>query len=190
MKNFEFFFQQLSEIKEVWEIYQIFENERKKFLEETKEYNAEIQAHQDILRGYRQQIKEIKQELEELRQLKQEEEEALRNLKDKKTKQRIDNMVHALASEKENIKDKKKQILPNTLKEVQVYTQDNKVQKMKPAQNLYGEELYKKYRVALKESRELKNKIADLELENLQLNIEIRDFYAEIALQEQDKGSK
>lgn len=184
MKDFEAYFQQLSEIKETWEIYQIFEGERKKFLSEVQGYNAEIQAHQEILKDYRRQIREAKQELESIFALKQKEEIELEALKENKSKQKLKNIIKSLHQERQKIKEKKHEFMPSVLKEVEVYDQNKQKQTLQPVHNIYSEDLYKKYRVNLKESRELKNKVMELELENMQLKVEIRDFYTEMALKE------
>ncbi|WP_147277557.1 nickel-binding protein Mua [Helicobacter mustelae] len=176
--------EKINDIKDTWEIYKIFESERQKFKEEEKEYSGEIQSYQEILRDYRQKIKLTKLELEGLQKKIKEEEEALSSLKEKKDQHKILEMMQTLQQQKKQIQEKKRKIMPNALKEVKVYNKHGKIAGMQPAENLYGEELYQKYRVALKESRELKNKISDLELENRQLRIEVRDSYAELALQE------
>lgn len=184
MKNFDLFFQKLVDIKETWEIYKIFENERERFVQEREEYQIEIQKDQEKLRQYRNEIIELKNEIQSLKKQKEVYEKSLELLQEKKIKQRIKNDINKLSQEKNQLKEKKQEVLPDALLDVEVFLDNGEIKKLKTARRIYDESLFAMYRIALKEGREFRNKIAELELENSQLKIELRDFHTEIVLKE------
>ena len=188
MKNFDLFFQKLVDIKESWEIFRIFESEREKFAREQEEYDAELEKTQENLRIYRNKIAELKKEVAKLQTQKENHEKSLKLLEEKKTKQRIKNQVKKIEEEKKEIKEKKQEIFPDAMSQVEVFDENGEIKKMRCVRRIYDESLYNKYRIALKEGREFRNKIAELELENSRLKIELRDFCNEIALKERLEG--
>ncbi|WP_104697745.1 MULTISPECIES: nickel-binding protein Mua [unclassified Helicobacter] len=184
MKDFNLFFQKLVDIKESWEIFKIFENEREKFSQEKEEYQIEIQKDQEKLRQCRNEILELRAEVLELKKQKEAYEESLVGLKEKRVRQNVQKNVEKLMKEKDALKNKKQEVLPEELKEVEVFLENGEIKKLRAARKVYDESLFSKYRIALKEGREFRNKIAELELENSQLKIELRDAYTEMILKE------
>ncbi len=187
MKNFDLFFQKLVDIKESWEIFRLFEEERQRFLQEKEEYRLEIEKNQENLRQCRNLIQETKVQIENLQKQKEQYQKAIDKLQEKKTTQRIKNNISKLHEEKQHIKEKNEEILPHALQQVEVFMEDGEIRKMRCARKIYDESLFGKYRVALKESRIFRNKIAELELENSQLKIELRDLHTEMILEERLK---
>ncbi len=170
----------LQDIKEGWEIMSAIKIKSDTFAKEIKSYKDEINALQNQLKTMRKTIKTTQQQLLTLESQKQATTEELQSL------QKDFNIKKIQAQSKtqhQKIQENRSAILPGALKNVEIYLKDGSITKAKPAQKVFGEDLYKKYRVELKENRVLKNKISELELENKRLEIELRDFYAELQLE-------
>ena len=184
MKNFDMFFKKLVDIKESWEIFRVFEEEREKFAKEAEEYHRDLQESQELLRVCRNQIHEDKSELEKLKKQIQAQEKALKLLKEKRLKCRVKTKVDEIQEEKKILNQKRKEILPQPISEVEVFTENGEIKSLKASRRLYNEELFSQYRITMKENRIFRNRVSELELENAQLKIELRDLQREIALQE------
>lgn len=170
----------IDEIRECWEITGIIDDKRQSLQKEFDSYKKEILASQKKLKELRAQESALKDELKTLESKRGEIKEEIAKLRnDLSVQQAINN------SKKDSIdvQQARKSILPGALKSVEIYLKDGSIAKAKPAQKVFGEDVYKKYRVELKENRTLKAELSKIELENKRLNIELRDFYTEMALE-------
>lgn len=189
MKDFNIFFQKLIDIKESWEIFKLFEAERQKFIKDTNEYRDELEKSQELLAKVRAQITEGKQELESLHKQIEAQKKSIALLEEKKTKTKIKAQIKTLQEQKENLKASQKEILPSSLKSIEVFDENGEIRLLKSVRHVYDSEVFNKYRVALKENRILRDKIAEFELSNSQLKIELRDLYSEIAIKEREENA-
>ena len=94
-----------------------------------------------------------------------------------------------LEEQQENLKASQKEILPSSLKSIEVFDENGEIKLLKSVRHVYDSEVFNKYRVALKENRILRDKIAEFELSNSQLKIELRDLYSEIAIKEREENA-
>ena len=170
----------LQEIKENWEIVGIIAHKKETLQKQLNSYKSDIADSQAILKDLRAKEAELKDTLNELTTKKYEVSEELSRLRDELSVQKV---INNAKRAKLDLQETRKQILPGALRSVQIYLKDGSIAKAKPAQKIFSEDIYKKYRVELKENHILKTKISELELENKRLNIELRDFYAELALE-------
>lgn len=189
MKDFNIFFQKLIDIKESWEIFKLFEAERQKFIKDTNEYRDELEKSQELLAKVRAQITEGKQELESLHKQIEAQKKSIALLEEKKTKTKIKAQIKTLQEQKENLEASQKEILPSSLKSIEVFDENGEIRLLKSVRHVYDSEVFNKYRVALKENRILRDKIAEFELSNSQLKIELRDLYSEIAIKEREENA-
>ena len=189
MKDFNIFFQKLIDIKESWEIFKLFEAERQKFIKDTNEYRDELEKSQELLAKVRAQIAEGKQELESLHKQIEAQKKSIALLEEKKTKTKIKAQIKTLEEQQENLKASQKEILPSSLKSIEVFDENGEIKLLKSVRHVYDSEVFNKYRVALKENRILRDKIAEFELSNSQLKIELRDLYSEIAIKEREENA-
>ncbi|WP_095295139.1 nickel-binding protein Mua [Helicobacter sp. 13S00482-2] len=177
---FQEFIQKSSDIKEVWEIAKLFEEERERFKQESLNYETEIKQAKKLLKDFRSQCAIIKKEVAELQAIKDEKTKEIQTLKEDIFKQKIKNNISRLKKEKDDIKNEKKdEILPKPIELIDIYLKDGSIAKAKPTKRVFTDALYKRYRVILKENKSLKEQILEFELENSKLKIELRDFYAE-----------
>lgn len=170
----------LEQIKESWEIAGAIKSKQEALQKELQSYKDEILTQQNTLKDLRSQESALKEQIKELESKKRNASEELAKLHDEISVQTI---ITQAKKAKLELQESRKQILPGSLKSVQIYLKDGSIAKAKPAQKLFGEDVYKKYRVAFKENHTLRNHISDLELENKRLQIELRDFYADLALE-------
>lgn len=189
MKDFNIFFQKLIDIKESWEIFKLFEAERQKFIKDTNEYRDELEKSQELLAKVRAQITEGKQELESLHKQIEAQKKSIALLEEKKSKAKIKAQIKTLQEQQENLKASQKEILPSSLKSIEVFDENGEIKLLKSVRHVYDSEVFNKYRVALKENRILRDKIAEFELSNSQLKIELRDLYSEIAIKEREENA-
>lgn len=189
MRDFNIFFQKLIDIKESWEIFKLFEAERQKFIKDTNEYRDELEKSQELLAKVRAQITEGKQELESLHKQIEAQKKSIALLEEKKTKTKIKAQIKTLQEQQENLKASQKEILPSSLKSIEVFDENGEIKLLKSVRHVYDSEVFNKYRVALKENRILRDKIAEFELSNSQLKIELRDLYSEIAIKEREENA-
>lgn len=189
MKDFNILFQKLIDIKESWEIFKLFEAERQKFIKDTNEYRDELEKSQELLAKVRAQITEGKQELESLHKQIEAQKKSIALLEEKKSKAKIKAQIKTLEEQKENLKASQKEILPSSLKSIEVFDENGEIKLLKSVRHVYDSEVFNKYRVALKENRILRDKIAEFELSNSQLQIELRDLYSEIAIKEREENA-
>lgn len=189
MRDFNIFFQKLIDIKESWEIFKLFEAERQKFIKDTNEYRDELEKSQELLAKVRAQITEGKQELESLHKQIEAQKKSIALLEEKKSKAKIKAQIKTLQEQKENLKASQKEILPSSLKSIEVFDENGEIKLLKSVRHVYDSEVFNKYRVALKENRILRDKIAEFELSNSQLKIELRDLYSEIAIKEREENA-
>lgn len=170
----------LEQIKESWEIAGAIKSKQEALQKELQSYKDEILTQQATLKDLRTQESALKEQIKELESKKRKASEELAKLHDEISVQKI---ITQAKKAKLELQESRKQILPGSLKSVQIYLKDGSIAKAKPAQKLFGEDVYKKYRVAFKENHTLRNHISELELENKRLQIELRDFYADLALE-------
>lgn len=190
MKNFDIFFQKLVDIKESWEIFKVFESERQKFMQDAEEYHNELEKNQEFLAKVRAQITESKNELEALHRQIKSEERSLSALREKKTKTKIKTQIQNLEEKREKLKEDQKEILPSSLKKIEVFDENGEIKILKSVRRVYDSEVFNRYRIALKENRILRNKVAEFELSNSQLKIELRDLHSEITIKEREEHRK
>lgn len=190
MKNFDIFFQKLVDIKESWEIFKVFESERQKFMQDAEEYHNELEKNQEFLAKVRAQITESKNELEALHKQIKSEERSLSALREKKTKTKIKTQIQNLEEKREKLKEDQKEILPSSLKKIEVFDENGEIKILKSVHRVYDSEVFNRYRIALKENRILRNKVAEFELSNSQLKIELRDLHSEITIKEREEHRK
>lgn len=177
---FQDFIEKSSDIKESWEIAQLFEEEREKFKQEIFSYKQDILQAKKTLKKMRLQIADSKDKIEKFEELKNQKISEIEAIKQDLFKQKIKKNISKLNHEKyQMINEKKEEILPKPLETVDIYLKDGSVAKARPAKRIFTDNLYKKYRVILKENKILKEQILEFELENSKLKIELRDFYAE-----------
>lgn len=190
-KIFQDFIQKSSEIKETWEIVQLFEEERQKFKQEFLTYENEIKQAKKLLKELRLQSSKIKEEISEMKELKEKKIKEMQELRQDLFKQKIKKNISKLKFEKDQIQhEKKDEILPKPLETIDIYLKDGTIAKARPTKKVFTDTLYKKYRVILKENKALKDQMLEYELENSKLKIELRDFYTEDMLKANNSPKK
>lgn len=170
----------LEQIKESWELAGVIIDKADSLQKELQSYKDEILSSQATLKDLRAKESALKEQIQELESKKRNASNELAKLNDEISVQKIINQAKKAKLE---LQESRKQILPGSLKSVQIYLKDGSIAKAKPAQKIFSEDVYKKYRVAFKENRTLKIHISSLELENKRLQIELRDFYSDLALE-------
>lgn len=173
----------IQDIKDSWDMRGFIGRKKKEIAEEIKSYKQEILTYQDELKGLRKELTEGKNTIEDLESQKQKLQEEITQLTQDLIVEKAKSGVKA---EQKKVLESRQKLLPAALKSVQIYLKDGSVAKAKPAQKLFSEDIYKKYRVELKENHILKTQLSELELENKRLSIELRDFYAELMLEGMD----
>lgn len=190
-KIFQDFIQKSSEIRETWEIVQLFEEERAKFKQEFLTYENEIKQAKKLLKELRLQSSKIKEEILTMKELKEKKTKEMQELRQDLFKQKIKKNISKLRLEKDQIQhEKKDEILPKPLEAIDIYLKDGTIAKARPTKKVFTDALYKKYRVILKENKALKDQMLEYELENSKLKIELRDFYTEDMLKANNSSKK
>lgn len=170
----------LDEITEGWEAIKTIQSKTNKFLEKINDYKNEIDTLQEQLRLLRKEERSIQAYLKTFDDKKIAINEELQELQ---KQLEIKKIRHNSQAEQQELINDRNKILPGALRSVEIYLKDGSITKAKPAQRLFSEDLYKKYRVELKENRILKARISELELENKRLEIELRDFLTDLKLE-------
>lgn len=173
----------IQDIKDSWDMRGFIGRKKKEIAEEIKSYKQEILTYQDELKGLRKELTEGKNTIEDLESQKQKLQEEITQLTQDLI---VEKAKSGNKAEQKKVLESRQKLLPAALKSVQIYLKDGSVAKAKPAQKLFSEDIYKKYRVELKENHILKTQLSELELENKRLSIELRDFYAELMLEGMD----
>lgn len=173
----------IQDIKDSWDMRGFIGRKKKEIAEEIKSYKQEILTYQDELKGLRKELTEGKNTIEDLESQKQKLQEEITQLTQDLI---VEKAKSSNKAEQKKVLESRQKLLPAALKSVQIYLKDGSVAKAKPAQKLFSEDIYKKYRVELKENHILKTQLSELELENKRLSIELRDFYAELMLEGMD----
>lgn len=173
----------IQDIKDSWDMRGFIGRKKKEIAEEIKSYKQEILTYQDELKGLRKELTEGKNTIEDLESQKQKLQEEITQLTQDLI---VEKAKSSTKAEQKKVLESRQKLLPAALKSVQIYLKDGSVAKAKPAQKLFSEDIYKKYRVELKENHILKTQLSELELENKRLSIELRDFYAELMLEGMD----
>lgn len=187
---FQDFVEKSSEIKESWEIVRLFEEEREKFRQDLANYEKEINHAKTTLSDIRSKILDLKNEIGILKTKKEEKVAQINLIKQDLFKQKIKKNISNLKHEKYQIvHDKKEEILPKPIETVDIYLKDGSIAKARPVKKVFSDILYKRYRIILRENKSLKEQILGFELENSKLKIEVRDFYTEDILRENEKSS-
>lgn len=187
---FQEFIEKSSEIKESWEIVRLFETEREKFHQDIIAYEEEINQAKSTLRNIRLKTLDLKDEIEKLNTKKEEKITQINEIKQDLFRHKIKKNISNLKHEKYQIvHEKKEEILPKPIESVDIYLKDGSIAKARPVKKIFSDVLYKKYRIILRENRSLKEQILEFELENSKLKIEVRDFYTEDMLRENEKSS-
>ena len=170
----------LQDIQEGWKLAGAIADRQAALQKELQGYKDEILASQATLKSLRTKVAECKSALATLESKERQARQELARLHDEIS---IQTIIKESKLANEKLQESRKQILPGSLKSVEIYLKDGSIAKAKPAQKLFGEDVYKKYRVAFKENHTLKSRLSELELENKRLHIELRDFYSELALE-------
>lgn len=187
---FQDFIEKSSEIKESWEIARLFEAEREKFRQDIAIYEREINQAKATLRDIRLKTLDLKDEIEKLNAKKEETITQINEINQDLFRHKIKKNISNLKHEKYQIvHEKKEEILPKPIESVDIYLKDGSIAKARPVKKIFSDMLYKKYRIILRENRSLKEQILEFELENSKLKIEVRDFYTEDILRENEKSS-
>ena len=134
----------LQEIKENWEIVGIIAHKKETLQKELNSYKSDIADSQAILKDLRAKEAELKDTLNELTTKKYEVSEELSRLRDELSVQKV---INNAKRAKLDLQETRKQILPGALRSVQIYLKDGSIAKAKPAQKIFSEDIYKKYRV-------------------------------------------
>ncbi|PAF52872.1 hypothetical protein BKH44_00250 [Helicobacter sp. 13S00477-4] len=167
-------------MKESWEVFRLFEEEREKFKQEIFSYEQEIFQAKEKLKKIRLRYIKLKNEMNDIEEIKQKKIQEINEIKQYLFKQKIQKNISKLKNEKSNLLGEKKEaLLPKPVEMIDIYLKDGSIAKARPVKKIFTDILYKKYRVLLKENKSLKEHILDFELENSKLKIELRDFYTE-----------
>lgn len=170
----------LQDIQEGWKLAGAIADRQAALQKELQGYKDEILASQATLKSLRAKVAEYKSVLATLESKERQARQELARLHDEIS---IQTIIKESKLANQKLQESRKQILPGSLKSVEIYLKDGSIAKAKPAQKIFGEDVYKKYRVAFKENHTLKSRLSELELENKRLHIELRDFYSELALE-------
>ena len=143
----------LEQIKESWELAGVIIDKADSLQKELQSYKDEILSSQATLKDLRAKESALKEQIQELESKKRNASNELAKLHDEISVQKI---ITQAKKAKLELQESRKQILPGSLKSVQIYLKDGSIAKAKPAQKIFSEDVYKKYRVAFKENRTLK----------------------------------
>lgn len=160
---FERFIQEERQIQESWQIFELFEEERRKWREELAHLEADREAAQKAIDALTLQVIEVQESLERAKEQLKEREEALLEV------------IVPLMEE-------------SALDYLEVIGKGGKVVKARAARNYYPEAyvatLFKEREELLGE-KGMRERVLDLELENAKLKIELRDLANEAKLEEE-----
>ncbi|BDQ28362.1 nickel-binding protein Mua [Helicobacter ailurogastricus] len=184
---FEEFIKKASEMKESWEVVQLFEEERQKFHEELQAYEEEIENARAVLRDLRAQVMQTKEQIKELQDCQKSKEEEIQEIRQELLSHKIKRDLLQLEKDKPDIPQSSDEPLPQALEVVEIYLKDRSIARARPAKRYFGDQLYRQYRVLLRENHVLKDRIFGLDLENSTLKIELRDRQTQDKLQAQSK---
>ncbi|WP_205588350.1 nickel-binding protein Mua [Helicobacter vulpis] len=175
---FQEFIQKAPEIKEKWEVVRLFEEERQKFQEELQVYENEIAQARAVLKDLRAELLEARTHLKELENRQQSKKEEIKVIQQELFSHKVQRDLVAQQKHKQELLDQAQdeELLPQPVDFVEIYLKDRSVAKARPAKRFFGDQLYRKYRVLLRENRALKDRIFELDLENSTLKIELRDI--------------
>ncbi|MFC3847267.1 nickel-binding protein Mua [Helicobacter baculiformis] len=174
---FQEFIQKAPEIKEKWEVVRLFEEERQKFQEELQVYENEIAQARAVLKDLRAELLEAKNHLKDLETRQQSKKEEIKAIQQELFTHKVQRDLVAKQKNREEILDQEdKELLPQPVSFVEIYLKDRSVARARPAKRFFSDQLYRKYRVLLRENRALKDRIFELDLENSTLKIELRDI--------------
>ncbi|WP_240329518.1 nickel-binding protein Mua [Helicobacter suis] len=184
---FQEFIKKASKMKEHWEVVQLFEEERQKFHEELQAYEDEIKQARGVLRDLRAQVTQIKEKLKDLQVYKEEKEEEIKQIKQELLSYQIQRDLSHLQKDKPEIPDLEQEPLPQPVEFVEIYLKDHSIAKARPAKRFFSDQIYRQYRVLLRENHMLKDRIFGLDLENSTLKIELRDLKTQNLLESKDQ---
>ncbi|WP_199766083.1 nickel-binding protein Mua [Helicobacter salomonis] len=175
---FQEFIQKAPEIKEKWELVRLFEEERQKFQEELQVYENEITQARSALKDLRAQLLEAKTHLKDLQNRHQSKKEEIKAIQQELLTHKVQRDLVLQQKHKQELLDQAEdpELLPQPVDFVEIYLKDRSIAKARPAKRFFGDQLYRKYRVLLRENRALKDRIFELDLENSTLKIELRDI--------------
>ncbi|GMB92533.1 nickel-binding protein Mua [Helicobacter bizzozeronii] len=173
---FQEFIKKAPMMKEKWEVVQLFEEERQKFQEELRSYEQEIEQARAVLKKLRAEVMETKESLKNLQKRQKDKEQEMQQLKEELLSHRVKRDLLVLEKDKEFLQEDSHEPLPQPVSLVEIYLKDRSVAKARPAKRFFGEQLYRKYRVLLRENHMLKDKLFKLDLENSTLKVELRDI--------------
>lgn len=181
-----------NDIKEAWQIADIFESKKNEFVQGLKKYESFVEKKEKELEAVQKDIKEANDTLKEVNK---ELETIKSGLVDMQTKAKFyKNKINQGKTIRESIlemqlegvpDDKEMQDLLNItplirefqpLGIVDVHVKDGKVARARVAQKIYSENLYENYKKSSIRLIKLKEKIRELELTNSKLEIELRDY--------------
>lgn len=163
-------------MKEGWEVVQLFEEERQRFQEELRSYEQEIEQARAVLKNLRAEVMETKESLKKLEERQKSKEQEMQQIKEELLSHRVKRDLLVLEKDKSFLESDNSEPLPQPVGFVEIYLKDHSIAKARPAKRFFGEQLYRKYRVLLRENRMLKDKLFKLDLENSTLKIELRDI--------------
>ncbi|WP_199769195.1 nickel-binding protein Mua [Helicobacter cynogastricus] len=173
---FQEFIQKAPDIKEKWEIVRLFEEERQKFQEELQAYENEIAQARSALKTLRSELIEAKNHLKDLEARHQNKKEEIKTLQQELFTHKVQRDLVLKQKNREERLEQDEELLPQPVSFVEIYLKDRSVAKARPAKRFFGDQLYRKYRVLLRENKALKDRIFELDLENSTLKIELRDI--------------
>ncbi|CAM2749523.1 nickel-binding protein Mua [Helicobacter felis] len=173
---FQEFIQKAPDIKEKWEIVRLFEEERQKFQEELQAYENEIAQARSALKALRSELMEAKNHLKDLENRHQNKKEEIKTLQQELFTHKVQRDLVLKQKNREERLEQDEELLPQPVSFVEIYLKDRSVAKARPAKRFFGDQLYRKYRVLLRENKALKDRIFELDLENSTLKIELRDI--------------
>ncbi|MDU7693556.1 MAG: nickel-binding protein Mua [Helicobacter sp.] len=175
-------FKKLIDIKDSYEIYELFEEKRAQFELTRNEYEREIKESKLKLMQLRSKIKELNAQKNAILEQKEQLEFEIEDLKTDKVRAKFELPLKKATKEAQEIKIMRDEIMPKKLEKIEVFLEDGTSASLAPLRAVYDESLCQKYRVTLRENREAKHRIEFLELENRQLKIELRDYFSELDL--------
>ncbi|CRF46173.1 nickel-binding protein Mua [Helicobacter heilmannii] len=182
---FQEFIKKAPEMKESWEVVQLFEEERQKFQEELQAYEEEIENARAVLRDLRAQMVQTKDQIKELQTLQKSKEEEIQEIRQELLSHKIKRDLWQLEKDKPELQESNEP-LPQALEVVEIYLKDHSIARARPAKRYFADQLYRQYRVLLRENHVLKDRVFGLDLENSTLKIELRDRQTQEKLQAKD----
>ncbi|PAF44566.1 nickel-binding protein Mua [Helicobacter sp. 11S02629-2] len=181
------FITKLGTIKEAWQIEEIFDKEKLKFLNFLDSKNAELESKEEELKLVTQDLLEantlLKDAHSELNLLRIELADLQSKAKLYKTKLEKetleDNDVESNTQSKDflDIEYFFKEFAPLDI--VNVHVKNGNIARARIAQKVYGEELYSYYKKGIVKLINLKDKVLELELTNSKLEVELKNLYME-----------